>query len=59
MKQSIEMLKFDMRATIDFHQDVLSKDDLREEIQAYVDAINVLELYMYDEKQTKLEDILD
>ncbi|WP_080875582.1 hypothetical protein [Oceanobacillus timonensis] len=58
MEHSIEILKSDMHSELELLQGVVSQDILLEKIQAYVDAINILELYMYDRKETHIEDVL-
>ncbi|MCJ7842629.1 hypothetical protein MUB24_17335 [Lederbergia sp. NSJ-179] len=59
MDHAIQNLKSYMSATLDLHRDLDQPEDIyRDEIKAYVRAINVLELYYYDEKRTKLEIVL-
>lgn len=56
---AIQILKSYMGATLDLHRDLGQPEDVyKSEIKAYVRAINVLELYYYDEKRTKLEIVL-
>ncbi|WP_040985465.1 hypothetical protein [Oceanobacillus jeddahense] len=59
MKQSIEALKSDMYSTLELKQGIIPQQDLRQEIAVYVDAINILELYMYRRKETHIKDVLD
>lgn len=56
---AIQNLKSYMSATLDLHRDLGQPEDVyKGEIKAYVRAINILELYYYDEKRTKLENVL-
>ncbi|API91549.1 hypothetical protein J32TS6_31060 [Virgibacillus pantothenticus] len=56
---AIQNLKSYMSATLDLHRDLGQPEDVyRDEIKAYVCAINALELYYYEEKRTKLEFVL-
>lgn len=47
-----------MQASIDMYKGVIPKEDIEQEIEAFVKAINELELYYYEEKSTKLEEVL-
>lgn len=59
MDHAIQNLKSYMSATLDLYKDLnYPKHVYRDEIKAYVSAINALELYYYDEKRTKLEVVL-
>lgn len=58
MDHAIEGLVSQMNAAMDLYRDFVSKEDVKEEIKAYVDAINILELYYYGEKKTNLETVL-
>jgi hypothetical protein len=57
LDHAIEGLKEHMRATIEVYRDY-SREDIEEEVKAYVEAINVLEYYYYGEKKTSLDDVL-
>lgn len=59
MDHAINELKNRMDNTIDFLKEFeLKKEEIQVEIKAYVDAINALEQYYYDEKRTTLEIVL-
>lgn len=45
-----------MRSTLDMYKEMdLSTNEIKSEIKAYVDAINILEVYYYGKKKTSLE----
>lgn len=59
MDHAINQLKERMTATIDMSKDIgITNMDMEYEIQAYVDAINVLEVYYYGEKKTSIIQVL-
>lgn len=56
---AISSLRDYMRSTLDMYKEMdLSTNEIKSEIKAYVDAINVLEIYYYGEKKTSLEAVL-
>lgn len=54
MDHAIMELVDRMTATIDMYSN-LSKEHIKSEIQAYINAINELEKFYYGEARTKLE----
>lgn len=58
MDYAIADLKSRMQATIELYGGIVPKEDVKAEIKAYIDAINILELYYYEEKRTSLEAVL-
>lgn len=57
MDHAIDELKERMIATIFMYRDDLSFDEIESEIQAYIEAINILEVYYYSEKKTRIEQV--
>lgn len=57
MDHAIEELKSRMESAISLYSDI-PKEDIEDEIKAYVKAINELELYYYGRKITTLEAVL-
>lgn len=48
-----------MQSSIDMYSDIgLEKDEIKDEVKAYTDALNKLEIYYYGEKQTSLDAVL-
>lgn len=59
MDHTINQLKSRMNNELDFLKDFeLKREDIQDEIKAYVDAINIFEQYYYGEKRTNLETVL-
>lgn len=58
MDHAIEGLVSQMNAAIEMNRGYVSKEDVKAEIQAYVNAINCLEVYYYGKKKTTLEAVL-
>lgn len=59
MDHAINNLRSYMQSSIDMYSDIgLKKDDIKEEIKAYTDAMNKLEAYYYGKKQTSLDVVL-
>lgn len=60
MDHAISGLSYWFQSAINLHYDMGStRDVVREEFKAYVDALNVLENYCYGEPVTDLETILN
>lgn len=59
MDHAISQLADYMMSTLDTYRDAgLSNEEIKDEIKAFVDSINILELYYYGEKRTSLEAVL-
>lgn len=57
MDHAISQLREYMRATISVNEG-MAATEVRDEMKAYVDALNVLEKHLYGEEITNLEEIL-
>lgn len=59
MDHAINNLRSYMQSSIDMYRDIgLEKDEIKDEIRAYVDSLNKLENYYYGQKQTSLDAVL-
>jgi len=59
LDHAINQLSDYMQATISMYQDNnLSKKEVKNELRAYVDALNSLEKYHYGKSKTDLEGVL-
>lgn len=58
MDHAINQLRGYMLATVDMWKDNASKEEMRSEMKAYVDALNSMEKYYYGKPKTSLETVL-
>jgi len=59
MDHAISNLESYMQSAIDMYSDLeLEKEAFIAEIRAYVDSLNVLEIYYYGSKKTSLDTVL-